>query len=60
LGTAHDRRTSPTRIRRSKCSVVASWSCTTNRDTVTARLYSRAANITGSNYLIDGGLIKTT
>ena len=36
-GTAHERSTSPNRSRRSKCSVVASCSCTTKRDAVTPR-----------------------
>src|SRR5579863_2061068 len=35
FGTAHDRSTPPARIRRSKCSVVASCSWTTNRDGIT-------------------------
>src|SRR5689334_4336775 len=35
LGTAQERSTGPAWMRRSKCSVVASWSWTTNRDAVT-------------------------
>jgi hypothetical protein len=55
LGTAHERRTSPTWIRRSKCSVVASWSWTTKRDAVTGRPYCHAAHSTHPEAPAGGG-----